>query len=170
MMGCVESAIRDYLKARGDLLGVSRQYPEELGGNDNIIGRIGEYLAIKYLRAKGRIPRKTKRRAQKGYDLVDGKRRISVKLLTDENQAQRGERLREPWDELLLISLDTKTLTYRVGHIQKKQFARARRKNRTWSKRPVVKKSMLGGKGLIGRYGTVTDMLTFGTDKRFGRA
>jgi hypothetical protein len=50
-----------------------------------MIGRIGEYLAIKHLRKLKRVPRKTRKRSQRGYDLMDGRRKISVKILTNEN-------------------------------------------------------------------------------------
>lgn len=165
-MECVESAIRDYLKARRHFLGVARQHPEELRGNDNIIGRIGEYLAIKYLRANRRKPHKPKSRSQEGYDLVDKRRRISVKVLTDENENQRGTRLRQSWDEFLLISFSTARLEYRIGHLQRTQFKKALREHPRWSLTPIVKRSMLSRAGLIGHYGTVTETLRLDVEDR----
>jgi hypothetical protein len=64
-------------------------------------------------------------------------------------------RLTDPWDELLVLEFDTQSLEYRVGHLLREQFDRAIAENTGWSRNPIVKKTMLGAKGLIGRYGSV---------------
>ena len=152
----VEDAITDYLRARNRFLSVAALHPELLAGNDNVIGRIGEYLAISYLRRQGRQTKKVESQSEKGHDLLDGSTRISVKILTNENVKGRGVRLTEPWDELLVIDFDTHSLAYRVGHLLKSQFNMARSLNPGWSALPIVKKTMLGSKGLIGKYGLVS--------------
>ena len=48
-MEVLEKAIIRYLKARKELLSIAASYPDHFSGNDNIIGRIGEYIAIKFL-------------------------------------------------------------------------------------------------------------------------
>ena len=73
----ISKAIKEYLQARSRLIEVSAKYPTELKGNDNLIGRIGEYLALKLLRQEGRPPVKTKSLSQKGFDLEDGRKKIS---------------------------------------------------------------------------------------------
>ena len=151
----VDTAVKGYLTARRAFFGVAVRNPEELSGNDNIVGRIGEYLALIYLRSVGRRPKKVSSRSQQGHDLIEGDAQISVKLISSENANGRGLRLTEPWTELILIYLDTDSLTYQVGHITNEQFWRARVENPGWSTSPIIKKSMLGRKGLIGRYGKV---------------
>ncbi len=152
----VEDAIISYLRSRNNLLSIALRYPHLLSGNDNVIGRIGEYLAITFLKRKGRIVSKVLSKSQKGHDLLDGNTKISVKILTTENVRGRGLRLTEPWDELVLIVFDTDTLDYRVGHLTKPQFQQARRENPGWGTLPHVKTTMLGPKGLIGKYGVVS--------------
>jgi hypothetical protein len=157
----VDDAICEYLRSRNEFLRVAARHPNLLAGNDNVIGRIGEYLAISFLlRHQGRGSRKAKSLCEKGHDLLDGKIRISVKILTNENIAGRGVRLLEPWDELLVIDFDTTSLRYRVGHILKTRFEQALLDNPGWSAQPYVKKTMLGPNGLIGRYGSISDTLS----------
>jgi hypothetical protein len=151
----VERAIVDYLSARNRFLAVAAENSDLLAGNDNIVGRIGEYLAIFFLMKKGRLPRKVKSKSEKGHDLLIGKTKVSVKLLTSENSRGLGLRLTDPWDELLLLELDTGSLKYRVGHLLRPQFEKAIAENPTWSRNPIVKKTMLGSNGLIGKYGVV---------------
>ena len=157
----IAEAVRAYLLARRQLFEVAEKYPSEMRGNDNIIGRIGEYLALQFLRSKGRFPTKTKSLSQEGFDLEDGAIRISVKLLTSENVRGRGVRLKEPWDEFLLIQLSTSDLTGRVGLITKAQFEMARAENGTWGAEPIVKLGMLGKNGLFGKYGAVETVSSF---------
>lgn len=158
----VEGAIVGYLNARRRLLIVAERHPELLRGNDNIVGtRIGEYIAMTWLRQKGRNPVKVDTPTEKGYDLLDGKTRVSVKTLTQENTRGRITRLTDPWDELLVIGFDTKALRYRVGHLHRADFDRALAKHPKWSRRPYVKLTMLGKKGLIGVYGNVSPPVNF---------
>jgi len=151
----VEDAIRKYLSSRKVFFETDDRHPDLLTGNDNIVGRIGEYLAIKYLVRQGRKPIKAASKSQKGHDLVEGKARISVKILTSENVRGRGLKLTEPWTEFILINLDTISLAYQLGHITKRQFKIALKDNPSWSATPFAKRTMLGPKGLIGRYGEV---------------
>ncbi len=158
----VEGAIVGYLSARKRLLEVAGRHPELLRGNDNIVGtRIGEYIAMCWLKRQGRNPLKADVPTEKGYDLVVGETRISVKMLTQENTRGRTTRLTDPWDELLVIDFDTKALRYRVGWLLRTDFDRARLENPTWSEHPYVKSTMLGNKGLVGRYGKMTGYVTF---------
>lgn len=152
----IRETIKNYLSARKHFLEVARKYPAELKGNDNIIGRIGEYLAMKYLRHKKLVPKKVESNSQQGYDIIcDGKRKFSVKIITMENAIGRTVRLTEPWDEFILIELDEDYSIKRLGHLTKDSFNKALIENPTWSKNPYAKKTMLGDKGIIGRYGYV---------------
>lgn len=154
-MGEVELVIAEYLAARNRFLSLAARRPDLLAGNDNIVGRIGEYLAISFLTKKGRSTTKVESRSEKGHDLLIGRIKVSVKLLTSENVKGRGMRLTDPWDELVVINLDTQSLEYHVGHLLREQFDKALTETRDWSRNPIVKKTMLGAKGLIGRYGSV---------------
>jgi hypothetical protein len=158
----VEDVVVGYLSARRRLLEVAERHPELLGGNDNIVGtRIGEYIAMCWLKRQGRNPVKVESPTEKGYDLLDGDTRISVKMLTQENIRGRTTRLTDPWDELLVIDFDTKALRYRVGRLLRIDFDRACIENPTWSRQPYVKLTMLGKKGLIGVFGHVSDPIDF---------
>lgn len=151
----IDLAIADYLSARNRLLALAAKYPELLAGNDNVIGRIGEYLAMSFLSRKGRVAKRAKSKSEKGYDLLVGRKKVSVKLLSSENVKGRGMRLTDPWDELLVLEFDTRSLKFRIGHLLRRQFEQALVDNPGWSRNPIVKKTMLGEKGLIGRYGSI---------------
>ena len=157
----IDEAISQYLSVRLRFFEVAAKYPNYLAGNDNVIGRIGEYLGMIYLESQGRKVQKVSSPTEKGHDLKEGSVRISVKILTSENVLGRGLRLTEPWDELVLIELDTKSLIYRVGTLQKIEFELAISENSGWSRNPYVKKTMLGAKGLIGRYGRISAPIAF---------
>jgi hypothetical protein len=162
----VEGAIVEYLNARKRLLEVAERHPELLKGNDNIVGtRIGEYIAMTWLRQRGRSPVKVDTPSQEGFDLLDGDTKVSVKLLTEENTTDRTTRLTDPWDELLVIDFSTRALRCRVGHLLRSRFDKALTDHPAWSRHPYVKRSMLGGKGLIGIYGDVTDYRPFPSAK-----
>jgi hypothetical protein len=44
----IQTAILDYLNSRKKILDIGNKYPDLIGGNDNIIGRIGEYIDIRF--------------------------------------------------------------------------------------------------------------------------
>jgi hypothetical protein len=152
----IGAVIRAYIKARRDLFAIAAEYPQQLGGNDNIIGRIGEYIAIRYLGS--RFANKARCKSQAGHDLicVDGKR-ISVKCITAESESGRSARLTEPWDEFILIELDESYEACRLGHLTREQFERACQEDPSRGRNPFAKREMLRPTGLIGRYGTVAD-------------
>lgn len=51
------------LNARHELLEPGRSYPERIGGNDNIIERIGEFIALRFFDRAGRQLVKARGRA-----------------------------------------------------------------------------------------------------------
>jgi hypothetical protein len=157
----IAKTIRDYLTARRQFFELAELYPDEMRGNDNIIGRIGEYLALQFLRARGRLPTKTQNLSEKGFDLQDGPLKISVKIVTSENTRERLGRLKEPWDELILIRLHTSDLSGTVGLITRQAFVEARTRDARLSLRPVVRTSMLRPRGLIHVHGEVQDVVSF---------
>ncbi len=154
----IEKAINKYISARKNFFLIREKYPNELSGNDNVIGCIGEYFALQYLRKLGRIPQKVKSKVQKGYDLIEGRKKISIKVITGENITGKTTRLQNPWDEFILITLNKDYKVDRLGIITVNQFKKALKENKGWSENPIVKRTMLNDNGLIGRYGQVLQM------------
>jgi hypothetical protein len=155
----IQKAIKSYLRARRTVLHLGDEHPELIGGNDNIIGRIGEYIAIRFLARRYRQhPRRVDGNANPGFDLIDrGRRRTQVKVITPENQNGRTVRLRQPWDQFVLIVLDENYRPHNIGRITAREHRKARRDNPRWSETPVASVTMLNPRGLIRRYGEVSN-------------
>lgn len=151
----IQAAIDKYLQARHELLLLGKAYPSRIGGNDNIIGRIGEFIALRFLESLGQSPEKVMGSSNPGYDLIEGTIQTQVKTITEENQKGRNVRLTEPWTQLVLVELGSHYKPKRIGLLTRAQYQRACQENPTWSVTPYVKRSMLGPGGLIGRYGRV---------------
>ncbi len=153
----IQKAISQYVSVRRELISIGQRYPHLIGGNDNMIGRIGEFYAIETLQTMGQSPIKEANSSRKGFDLRDKITRIrtQVKVISSENKLGRSVRLVEPWDQLVLLVLDSTYKPSKVGILNKPDFNRARRMFPSISKRPFVKITMLGKKGLIGKFGEV---------------
>ena len=151
----IQESIECYLQARKNILDLSRKYPNRIGGNDNIIGRIGEFIALRFLESIGQIPQKIEGSSNPGYDLYEGSIKTQVKVVTEENQKGRNVRLKKPWNQFLLIELGKHYKPIKIGILSEAQHETALQENPSWSKSPIVKLTMLGEKGLIGRYGKV---------------
>ena len=152
----IRKVIHKYLHARRRLFELEEEYPNELSGNDNIIGRIGEYIAIRYLESKKRTAIKNINKSQKGYDLLDTNGcRISVKIITAENKMGRTTRLKQPWDEVILIVLDDEYKISKIGLLQKSEFLKSLNDNKNRSNNPYLFRHSLGEKGLFSIYGVV---------------
>ncbi len=63
----------------------------ELNGNDNLVGRIGEFIALQFLQIKLRRKKLVRNTSavQKGYDIIADGEKISVKIITSENLSGR---------------------------------------------------------------------------------
>ena len=151
----IQRSIDKYLQARHELIELARKHPDRLGGNDNIIGRIGEFIALRFLERLGQKPLKVNGSSNQGYDFVEKDIQTQAKVITEENQKGRNVRLVEPWTQLVVIELGERYRPIRIGVLTKAQHQRACAENSGWSATPFVKRSMLGPKGLIGRYGRV---------------
>ena len=151
----IQAAIDRYLQSRHELLLLGKTYPARIGGNDNIIGRIGEFIALRFLESLGQRPLKVEGSSNPGYDLIEGTVQTQVKVITEENQKGRNVRLTEPWTQLVLVELGVHYKPTRIGLLTKSQLHQSCHDNSRWSVTPYVKRSMLGSKGLIGRYGRV---------------
>ena len=147
---------KNYLKARQDFLTIAEK-THWLFGNDNLVGRIGEFIAYQYLHEHNRDPKRPKSKTEKGYDFLcdKGKVRVSVKTITSENKAGSTTIISEPWDELILITINSKSEIEKFGIITKDQFQKAIDRGHIKSKTPYARRTMVGQKGLISIYGTI---------------
>jgi len=149
-LNILKDAAKAYLIARKDFKIIADETPE-LRGNDNLIGRIGEFIAIQFLKQglNREIVQRNKNIVEAGYDIEADGQKVSVKIITNENKAGRNTRVRNPWDELVLIELNgCKVL--RIGHLKKKRLAKSHP-----NANPVATRTMLNVNGLIGRHGKV---------------
>lgn len=148
----LKNVARNYLDARHQFIEDARYHPE-LSGNDNIIGRIGEMIAVEFLFRTGCIAKKNLNKTQKGYYLEteDGSK-ISVKIITHENVNGRTSKIRKPWSELILIALKQNYRVDRIGFIKAFDFQRAVQDG-VIKEEPYVNKKMLEDNGLFKKYG-----------------
>jgi len=151
----IQDGIEEYLRARKNILELGHSYPERISGNDNIIGRIGEFIALRFLESLGQKPKKILHSSNPGYDFIDDDIKTQVKVITSENKKGKNVRLKKPWNQFVLIELGDHYKPERVGILTEVEHQKALNENEGWSQTPVTKLSMLGNKGLIGRYGTV---------------
>lgn len=165
------NAARDYLKARKKFLDIANEIKEAdvekkknwLWGNDNIIGRIGEFIVYQYLTDLGVIIEERKNQSQKGWDFKCFRADmtefyVSVKTITSENKIgntshitypnniEKGEEL-IPWNELIVVILNKELKIEKIGHITREIF-----KDRNKSKNPTANKSWFNEKGLFKEY------------------
>jgi hypothetical protein len=150
----IQCAIARYLTARHQLIEFAKDYPARIGGNDNIIGRIGEFIALRFLELRGQSPRKHKSSSNEGFDLYEGRRKTQVKVITEENKTGRTTRLPKEWHQFILIELGSKYKCIRIGMLTSAQHRRARQANSRLSSRPFAARTMLNANGLISRYGS----------------
>jgi hypothetical protein len=150
----LKQQIRSYLHFRNKLIQLFKNF-DFLNGNDNLIGRIGEFIVYQHLLEDKRHPIQA-RLNQKGFDfLCDEKIRVSVKTITHENKSGRTTKINENWDELILIHLNEKFKVEQIGVITKIEFNKALKENQIRSKTPTASISMLNNNGLIGIYGKI---------------
>jgi hypothetical protein len=145
-----------YLRARKAFRDATDKIPE-LSGNDNLVGRIGEFIAIQFLHDKlhrNEIAR-NENVVQTGYDILADGKRVSVKVITAENKSGSTTPIREPWDELVFVELAADAEVSRIGFLEKRGFQEALRSGFLKSKFPIAKRRMLDPMRLIDRYGRV---------------
>jgi len=141
---------RNYILARKKFRKIADLTPE-LAGNDNLIGRIGEFIALQFLREtcnRTNVVR-NKNIVEAGYDILADNKKVSVKIITSENIRGFTTHVRNPWDELVLIELDGSEIS-RIGLLEKEALLRQNQKPN-----PIVKRTMLSDEGIIMKYGKV---------------
>jgi hypothetical protein len=152
----LKTIAKNYLIARKTFLEIADK-TDWLIGNDNLVGRIGEFIAYMYLKEQNRNPIRPKIKTEKGYDFIcdNNKTKISVKTITHENKAGRTTRISEPWDELILITINEEIQIEKFGILTKKEFKNALDSNFLKSKNPYARRTMVGEKGLISNFGRI---------------
>ena len=140
---------RDYLTARQSFRKATDNDPL-LSGNDNIVGRIGEFIACQFLvnQLKRSKVARNKNIVEQGYDVIADGKMVSVKTITSENIRGRSTRVKSPWDELVLIDLQAGKVN-RIGYLERNNLKNHGHDN------PVARLMMLSKNGLIGKYGKV---------------
>jgi hypothetical protein len=154
----LQAIARTYLQARHAFLTQSEQYPE-LAGNDSIIGRVGEMLAVEFLRLHGRQVEKHIAKNHAVSDLLvtepNGEQKtVSVKLISAENRSGSTTRLKYGWDEFILVELDATYQVQRLGWLTLDDL-RNKQHEHLVQKPPITSRRMLNATGLIGKYGKV---------------
>lgn len=141
------------LVARQKFLTDTKDY-EQMMGNDNIIGRIGEFVALDFLTRQGRKVNKNKNRVEKGFNLLcKDSDKISVKLITAENKYGRTTRLKDTRTEFILITLDEGYKVERIGHMRKDELLRAVEAKFLRNAEPLADRKMTNDGGLFERFG-----------------
>ncbi|AEH01974.1 hypothetical protein [Lacinutrix sp. 5H-3-7-4] len=139
----------NYLKARQDFLEVANK-DEVLHGNDNIIGRIGEAIAHSFLEQMGRRPKVVKNQSNKGYDIIceHDNARISVKMITSENEGGCTSKINHEWDELIGIELGDNLKVKNFGLITKDAFVEEQKRKKQ-SLEPSFSRNMFKENGVF---------------------
>ncbi len=147
---------RNYLKSRRDFLTIAEK-TDWLFGNDNLVGRIGEFIAYQYLHDHNRLPKRPTSKTEKGFDFIcdNGLTKISVKTITAENKIGSTTIITEPWDELILITIDENAKIQKFGILTKEQFNKAIDSGHLKSNKPYARRTMVGPKGLITKFGKI---------------
>lgn len=149
----LKSLAKKYLSARQDFLSAIRKDHPELGGNDNIVGRIGEFVALQFLNNCNRVVEKCKSATNKGYDIVCSEnRQISVKTITAESKTGRSTQLKQPWQELIMIYIGENYEVELIGHIHIEDYNIALQQQIVRENQVADKRLLLDG-GLFSKYG-----------------
>ncbi|HEX2787187.1 MAG TPA: hypothetical protein VHP32_04715 [Ignavibacteria bacterium] len=118
-----------------------------LSGNDNIIGRIGEMIVMRYYENRGIKLEKPPITNNPGYDLFNKNEKlyISVKTITDENKRGTGSGLglNKKWTDLIIVEINATFKVNRVCIISKADF-----KSYNKRKHPVVDRKFFDKKEL----------------------
>lgn len=147
---------KEYLVARKKFRDEADKIPV-LGGNDNIIGRIGEFIAVQFLehKLKRRVVVKNKNMTQKGFDIVADDKRVSVKIITAENQKGRTTTIKDPWDELVVVELGEDSEVKQIGYIARDKFGEFFKERLSKGSPPCTSRSMFKVGGVFHECGKI---------------
>ena len=147
---------RDYLLARKKFRDEADKI-SELAGNDNIVGRIGEFIAILFLEKELKRKKiiKNPNQVERGNDIVADGKKVSVKIITFENIKGRTTPIKDPWDELIFIELGENLKVSQIGYISSDKFREATREKFLKNVNPITSRSMLKKGRLFDRYGKI---------------
>lgn len=147
---------RKYLIARKKFREEADNFPE-LSGNDNIVGRIGEFIALQFIkhRLKRRKATRNRNMSQPGYDIEADGKKVSVKTITAENRTGRTTLIKEPWDELVVIELGADSRVDRIGYLDRENFKKALEEGFLKNRNFAASRSMFNEKGLFDEYGRI---------------
>lgn len=149
----LQKLAKEYLLARQKFLSAIRRDHPELGGNDNIVGRIGEFIALQFLINNNRNVRKCESASNKGYDIIcSAGRQISVKTITAESKTGRSTKLKQPWHELIMIYIGENYEVEKIGHINIEEYTVALSQNIV-KESQVADKKLLSEGGLFSKFG-----------------
>jgi hypothetical protein len=152
----IKKLSREYLFARKKFRDVADKIPE-IDGNDNIVGRIGEFIALQFLRhvLKRKEVSRNKNMVQAGYDIIADGKMVSVKIISAENQKGTTSPIKDPWDELIVIELGENSKINKIGFLNKNQFNQAIKDKFLKNKNPITSRVMLKGNKLFDIYGKI---------------
>lgn len=146
---------KNYLSARREFLSTIREDHPELGGNDNIVGRIGEFVALQFLRRSNREVTKCKNATNKGFDIeCSNGRQISVKTITAESKTGRTTKLKQPWHELIMVYIGDNYEIEKIGHIHIEDFKIAI-SQKIVPEDPVANRRFFIENGLFSKFGKI---------------
>lgn len=114
---------REYLQARKKFRDATDKN-SLLSGNDNIVGRIGEFIAVQFLEKEFKRKNITRNQnpVERGYDIIADQKKVSVKTITAENSSGRTTKIKDPWDEFVLVEIGENNQVLRIGYLVKKDF------------------------------------------------
>lgn len=96
------------------------------------------------MRDQGRLVEKNASAVQKGFDLLTSdKKMISVKTITAENKNGRTTKIKDPWDELILITLNEKYEVDKIGYIKKSELQKVFKQDGITSLEPYATRKLL---------------------------
>lgn len=154
----IKEKIRKYLIARKEFLDFANKN-DDLIGNDNIIGRIGEYIAINFYKEKGLKPIRAKTSNNPTFDLIVNRKYVSVKIITSENKKGKtteiSDKKNNSWDEVLIILLNEEYKVYKIGLLKRKIFEEEKKKGNYKNKRFIADRKLFDPNGIFEQFGEV---------------
>lgn len=165
-----EVLFRDYLFVRAKL--ADRDFADSnpyLRGNDNLMGRLGEFIAMNFLEAElNTVIEKAESKVNAHYDMryKEGEwRHVNVKLITGENRNGRTTGITGNWQDLIIIELGKKYEILRIGWVKREDFEKLPKNSKTL----VASRGMLNTKGILGQNNKVLTREQLKSQEKFAK-